>query len=79
MKCSLRELQDYLHENDGILFEAKFCTYMDKKETPIPIRATESDHDLQDVPPYLLMMLNEAGICLDELTEHLMADDILYD
>ena len=30
------------------------------------------DHDLRDVPPYLLEMLGEAGICLGELEEQLM-------
>ena len=33
------------------------------------------DHDLRDVPPYLLEMLGEAGICLGELEEQLMVGE----
>ena len=44
----------------------------------VTIGVAEYDHDLRDVPPYLLDMLAEAGICLGELEEHLMTEKILY-
>ena len=48
------------------------------REQTVTIGVAEYDHDLRDVPPYLLDMLAEAGICLGELEEHLMTEKILY-
>ena len=36
------------------------------------------DHDLRDIPPYLLEMMAFSGICLGELEERLMVGDIIY-
>ena len=36
------------------------------------------DHDLRDVPPYLLEMLAASGICIGELEERLMLEDTVY-
>lgn len=38
----------------------------------------EYNHDLRDVPPYLLEMLAEAGICLGEFEKYLVTEKILY-
>ena len=44
----------------------------------VTIGVAEYDHDLRDVPPYLLEMLGEAGICLGELEEQLMVGNLIY-
>ena len=48
-----------------------------REEAGIPAGAGY-DHDLRDVPPYLLEMLGEAGICLGELEEQLMVGNLIY-
>ena len=51
--------------------------WMTKKKT-VTIAEAGYDHDLRDVPPYLLEMLGEAGICLGELEEQLMVGNLIY-
>ena len=72
------ELPDYLRREACIPAGAKLCAYADDEEQTVTIGVAEYDHDLRDVPPYLLDMLAEAGICLGELEEHLMTEKILY-
>ena len=72
------ELPDYLREEAGIPAGAKLCAYVDDEENTVTIAEAGYDHDLRDVPPYLLEMLGEAGICLGVLEEHLMTEKILY-
>ena len=72
------ELPDYLREEAGIPAGAKLCVYVDDEENTVTISEAGYDHDLRDVPPYLLEMLAAAGICLGELEERLMAEDLVY-
>ena len=72
------ELPDYLRREACIPDGAKLCAYADDEENTVTIGVAEYDHDLRDVPPYLLEMLAEAGICLGVLEEHLMTEKILY-
>lgn len=57
---------------------AKLCVYVDDEEKTVTIAEAGYDHDLRDVPPYLLEMLGEAGICLGELEEQLMVGNLIY-
>ena len=72
------ELPDYLREEAGIPAGAKLCVYVDDEEKTVTIAEAGYDHDLRDVPPYLLEMLGEAGICLGELEEQLMVGNLIY-
>ena len=72
------ELPDYLREEAGIPAGAKLCVYVDDEEKTVTIAEAGYDHDLRDVPPYLLEMLGEAGICLGELEEQLMGGNLIY-
>ena len=78
LEDGMLELPDYLRREACIPAGAKLCAYADDEEQTVTIGVAEYDHDLRDVPPYLLDMLAEAGICLGELEEHLMTEKILY-
>lgn len=78
LEDGMLELPDYLREEAGIPDGAKLCVYVDDEENTVTIAEAGYDHDLRDVPPYLLEMLAEAGICLGELEEHLITEKILY-
>lgn len=72
------ELPDYLRREACIPDGAKLCAYADDEEKTVTIGVAEYDYDLRDVPPYLLEMLAEAGICLGELEKYLVTERILY-
>ena len=78
LEDGMLELPDYLREEAGIPAGAKLCVYVDDEEKTVTIAEAGYDHDLRDVPPYLLEMLGEAGICLGELEEQLMVGDLIY-
>ena len=73
LEDGMLELPDYLREEAGIPAGAKLCVYVDDEEKTVTIAEAGYDHDLRDVPPYLLEMLGEAGICLGELEEQLFS------
>lgn len=78
LEDGMLELPDYLREEAGIPAGAKLCVYVDDEEKTVTIAEAGYDHDLRDVPPYLLEMLGEAGICLGELGEQLMVGNLIY-
>lgn len=71
-------LPDNLREEAGIPAGVKLCAYADDEENTITICEAGYDHDLRDVPEYLLEMLESAGICMGELEERLMVGDTVY-
>ena len=71
-------LPDDLREEAGIPAGVKLCAYADDEENTITICEAGYDHDLRDVPEYLLEMLESAGICMGELEERLMVGDTVY-
>ena len=73
-----RHMSDYLREEAGIPENAKLCAYVDEDENTVTIAEAGYDHDLRDVPPYLLEMLAASGICIGELEERLMLEDTVY-
>lgn len=78
LEDGMLELPEYLRREACIPAGAKLCAYADDEEQTVTIGMAGYDHDLRDVPPYLLEMLAEAGICLGNLEEHLMTEKILY-
>lgn len=72
------ELPDYLRREACIPDGAKLCAYADDEENTVTIGIAEYNHDLRDVPPYLLEMLAEAGICLGEFEKYLVTEKNLY-
>lgn len=62
----------------GIPRDAKLEAYADPDERLILVGPVSYDHDLSDIPKDFLEMLEAAGVCLGELNEHLMLEDIVY-
>ena len=71
--CPFDDLEEGMLE-----LPAKLCAYADDEENTVTIGIAEYNHDLRDVPPYLLEMLAEAGICLGEFEKYLVTEKILY-
>ena len=72
------ELDDDLRKEAGIPTDAKLSLYVDEEDHTITVCEAGYDHDLRDIPPYLLEMMAFSGICLGELEERLMVGDIIY-
>lgn len=62
----------------GIPRDAKLTCGPDEKSGEIRISAAEYEHDLTDVPPFVIAAFRTAGRCLGALEEHLMMEDIVY-
>jgi len=58
--------------------DAKLEAYADTDESLILVGRANYEHDISDVPDDLLEMLVTAGVCVSELEEHLMEDDVIY-
>lgn len=71
-------LPDYLREEAGIPEKAKLCACVDEDNSTVTISAAGYDHDMTDVPPIIVDMLADAGVCLGALEEHLIRGDIVY-
>lgn len=71
-------LPDYLREGAGIPENAKLCAYVDEENKSVIIEAAGYDHDLNDVPPYIVEIFIHSGVCLGDLEEHLIKGDIVY-
>lgn len=71
-------LPDYLKEEAGIPMDAKLCATVDEEDGTVTIMEAGYDHDLRDVPPRLLEMFQASGVCLGELEERLITEEIVY-
>jgi len=86
--CSLcRDLLDdsqnihipgYLLEEAGISSSAKLEASADRDDGEITVTEAENQYDISDVPPGILTVLAQSGICLAELDELIMAEEIVY-
>lgn len=72
------ELPGYLKEEAGIPQDAKLCAVVDEEDGTVTIQAAGYDHDLRDVSPHLLTVLQASGVCLGELEERLITEEIVY-
>lgn len=71
-------LPDYLKEEAGIPKDAKLCAVVDEEDGTVTIQEAGYDHDLRDVPPYLLALFQASGFCVGELEERLITEEIVY-
>ena len=67
------ELPDYLREEEPLPGPSSVSMWMTKKR-PSPLPRPDMTMTC-GMPPYLLEMLGEAGICLGELEEQLMVGE----
>lgn len=71
-------LPDYLREEAGIPLSEKLCAQVDPASHSITVQSAGCNHDLQDVPEELLVLLKHHGVCVGDLEEKLMTEAIVY-
>jgi antitoxin component of MazEF toxin-antitoxin module len=67
-----------LLDEAGIPRDAKLAAYADRDDGSVTIVRVDYEFDLSDVPQDLLDIFISSGICLAELEEHLMTEDVVY-
>ena len=72
-------LPDYLREEAGIGEGAKLCAYVNEEENTVTIAQADHKYDLRDVPPEVLDMFLDTGLCLGELDELLIKGEVVYE
>lgn len=65
-------------EKIGLEPGAKLFAEVFPEDNSFLVRKADYHYDLRDVPEGLLALLRNSGICLGELEERLMAEDIIY-
>ena len=73
------DLPSYLREKAGIDEGAKLCAYVNEEENTVTIAQADHKYDLRDVPPEVLDMFLDAGLCLGELDELLIKGEAVYE
>jgi len=68
----------YLLEEAGIPADAKLEAYTDEDSGEITVVEADIQQDITDVPPGILTMLAQSGVCLAELDELIMLEEIIY-
>ena len=68
----------YLLEESGIPADAKLEAYTDEDSGEITVVEADIQQDITDVPPGILAVLAQSGVCLAELDELIMLDSIIY-
>jgi hypothetical protein len=69
---------DYLLEEAGIPKDAKLCACTEEDSGEIIVMQTDYDYDIADVPKFVIDIFEMSGICIRELEEKIMMDDIVY-
>lgn len=72
-------LPGYLREEAGIDEDAKLCAYVNEEENSVIIAEAGHEYDLRDVPPEVVDMFLDTGLCLGELDELLIKGDVVYE
>lgn len=73
------DLPGYLREEAGIDEGAKLCAYVNEEENSVTIAEAGHEYDLRDVPPEVVDMFLDTGLCLGELDELLIKGDVVYE
>ncbi|NNJ31358.1 hypothetical protein [Lacrimispora defluvii] len=68
----------YLLEEAGIPADAKLEAYTDEDSGEITVAEADIQQDITDVPPGILTVLAQSGVCLAELDELIMLEEIVY-
>ena len=58
--------------------DAKLEAYTDEDSGEITVVEADIQQDITDVPPGILAVLAQSGVCLAELDELIMLDSIIY-
>lgn len=71
-------IPDYLLEEAGIPKGAKLEAYTDEDSGEITVAEADIQQDINDVPPCILSVLAQSGVCLAALDELIMREEIIY-
>ena len=71
-------IPDYLLEESGIPADTKLEAYTDEDSGEITVSAADIQQDITDVPPGILSVLAQSGVCLAELDELILREEIVY-
>ena len=63
----------------GIDEGAKLCAYVNEEDNSVTIAQADHKYDLRDVPPEVLDMFLDTGLCLGELDELLIKGEVVYE
>lgn len=69
---------DYLLEEAGIPKDAKLCACTEEDSGEIIVMKADYDYDIADVPKFVIDIFEMSGICIRELEERIMTEDIVY-
>ena len=69
---------DYLLEEAGIPKDAKLCACTEEDSGEIIVMKADYDYDIADVPKFVIDIFEMSGICIRELDERIMMEDIVY-
>lgn len=69
---------DYLLEEAGIPKGAKLEAYTDEDSGEITVAEADIQQDITDVPPGIISILAQSGVCLAALDELIMLEEIVY-
>lgn len=69
---------DYLLEEAGISKDAKLCACTEEDSGEIIVMQADYDYDIADVPKFVIDIFEMSGICIRELEEKIMMEDIVY-
>ena len=69
---------DYLLEEAGIPKDAKLCACTEEDSGEIIVMKADYDYDIADVPKFVIDIFEMSGICIRELEERILMDDIVY-
>ena len=72
------DLTDSMREEAGFSPDDKLCVSPGPKPGIAVIAAVQHKHDLRDLSPELLCLLSGTGVCLAELEDWLISEDIIY-
>lgn len=71
-------IPEYLLEEAGIPKGAKLEAYTDEDSGEITVVEADIQQDINDVPPCILSVLVQSGICFAALDELIMQESIIY-
>lgn len=71
-------LPEAVRRESGIPDNAKICSWPGEIAGTAMVAAADYRYDLSDVPEWELSVLRSMGVCLEELEERLMSEEVIY-
>lgn len=72
------QLPEYLLEIADIPADAKLCAYVEEGSGVVHVEQADYEHDIADIPPHLLALFENYGICIGELDALLVKGELLH-